>query len=98
MRTNETPKLMLVNNTFGYGSVELIHKFRRQNPILLYGTLKVVKPYEGNRSNVKYYNAFRATDRASIANMLSSGKLCIGWEKCKVFDGVNVRMCFKFRG
>lgn len=92
------PRIVVVNMGYKHDDLELIEKLKKQNQILENSSLKLIKQYEIKRNNRKLYNAIIEVDPGTFPKVIAKEKVCIGWERCKVFDGVEILMCFKCKG
>lgn len=89
------PRILIANMKIKNQENEIIGKIRKQNPFLVHSELKLVKYFERNKNNFRNYNALIEVDEDVFPKIIQEGKLSIGWEKCKIYDGIDVLMCFK---
>lgn len=54
--------------------------------------------FETKRFNKTIYNAKIKIDNESYARVMSSQKINVGWDSCRVFDGTSIWKCFKCEG
>ncbi|XP_067619860.1 repetitive organellar protein-like [Eurosta solidaginis] len=92
------PKLFITGMQFEKNRDYLIECLRKQNKCLEQGEIKIIKQYNVKTSNKNYYNAILEVDEEMFTNAIKLDKLNVGWERCKVYDGVDVTTCFKCRG
>ncbi|XP_036329789.1 uncharacterized protein LOC118741922 [Rhagoletis pomonella] len=92
------PKLFITGMSLGKCNDELIECLKKQNQCLEKGEVKIIRQYNVKNKNNSYYNAIIEVDEESFNNTLKCDKLNIGWERCKVYDGVDVTTCFKCKG
>lgn len=95
---NHEMSVTITDMTFKYSNNELIEKIKKQNEFLKESEIKPVKSYEFKRNNKLIYNTKIVIDNDSYTKLLSAQRINIGWEKCRVFDGTDVLMCYKCRG
>ena len=96
LRTPEFKILHLRNEIDGQ---ELIQKIKFQNDLIAVGDLSFIK-MEKRMNKFTQKESFNAVFGASeelYKEILSIGKLSIGWQSCKVVENINVRICYKCR-
>uniref|UniRef100_A0A1A9W984 Uncharacterized protein n=1 Tax=Glossina brevipalpis TaxID=37001 RepID=A0A1A9W984_9MUSC len=81
------PRFKVTDISFEYTHKELLEKLRTQNAILIKCPLKVVRSYVVHRGGKAHYSAVVETDGKCFPKILAEGKVCIGWERCRVYDG-----------
>jgi len=89
-------EIVHMNNSFT--ETEIVDKLKKQNGILELSDLKVLKLKEVNKLNKEMQNAIIEVDKLAFPKIIAAEKLCIGWERCKVFDAITVRRCNKCKG
>jgi hypothetical protein len=89
-------EIVHMNNSFDES--ELIEKLKKQNSFLEMSEMKVLKIKKIVKFNREMKNAIIEVDKLSFPRIIVAEKLCIGWERCKVFDAISVRRCFKCKG
>lgn len=92
------PKFEIVHMNNNFSELEIIDKLKKQNPFIEHSEMKVLKLSMVNKFNKEMQNAIIEVDKESFPKIIAAEKLCIGWERCKVFDGINIRRCFKCKG
>lgn len=92
------PRFIITSMVFKHEDEEIVEKLKKQNQVIESSHLKLVKYYEVNRNNKKLFNAILETDADSFPKILRAEKLNIGWERCKVYDGIEVPHCYKCKG
>lgn len=92
------PSFTVSRMTLKYDQIELVELLKKQNTFLSQTSLKVVKQFEIKKNNNSYYNAIVEIDKEDFTKVLAAESLNIGWERCKVFDAVNVLICHKCKG
>ncbi|XP_017462848.1 PREDICTED: uncharacterized protein LOC108356236 [Rhagoletis zephyria] len=92
------PSFLIAGMNFKYENSDLIESIKKQNNNLIQGSLKVLKQFERNRGNIKVYNAIIEIDKEDFTKILAAERINIGWDRCKVFDAINVLMCYKCKG
>lgn len=60
--------------------------------------IKITQLYQVNKNGNTYYNAVLELDVKVFAKILAEERLNVGWERCKVYDAVQVLRCFKCKG
>ena len=55
--------------------------------------VKIIKQYEIRKNNKICYNATAEVEPNAFANILVAEKINIGWERCKVYNGIRVLRC-----
>lgn len=88
----------ITDMTFKYTENEIIEKIKKQNNMLKDSEIKPVRFYEFKRNNKVIYNAKIQIDNESYTKILLAEKINIGWERCRVFDGTEIIMCYKCKG
>ena len=58
----------------------------------------MLQTFETKRNNYIINNAKILIDSDSYTKIMSTQKINIGWEKCRIFDGTEVVMCYKCKG
>lgn len=93
------PRVRITGITLELESNVLLNMFKSQNKALLSpnNTCQVISvtPLRNNR------NVFQTTlqvDATTYHNLIQSGHVIIGYDYCKVYDGIEVRRCFKCCG
>lgn len=91
-------KFVISRMNFKHSDEKIIEILSKQNDCIAEGKVKVLKQYETKTRNVVYYNAIIETDPETFQRVIAAEKLNVGWEKCQVYDGLEVQQCFKCRG
>lgn len=84
--------------SFKYSEEEFTEKLKKQNPITHNSEIKIVKNFDFKRNNRTVYNIRIKTDSELYTKLIGAQKINLGWERCRVFDGTDVRRCFKCKG
>ncbi|XP_055388350.1 uncharacterized protein LOC129616828 [Condylostylus longicornis] len=92
------PKIEIVHMNNGFSESELIEKLKKQNEVLERAEMKIINLRTVKKFNREMKNAIIEVDKESFPKILNIQKLCIGWERCKVFDAISVKRCFKCNG
>ncbi|XP_067614444.1 uncharacterized protein [Eurosta solidaginis] len=92
------PRLFITGMQFEKNGDELTECLRKQNKCFEQGEVKIIKQYNVKVSHKNYYNAIVEVDVEIFTEALKLDKLNIGWERCKVYDGVDITMWFKCKG
>lgn len=91
-------QIKIVGMSFDYEEKDLVEKLKKQNPVISNSDIKIIVKYNYKRNNKIIYNAKISVDSATYAKILGEGKLNIGWERCKAFDGTEIMQCLKCKG
>lgn len=90
------PCIKLIDMTDKYSEEELVMKLKAQNSELIGDSeMKVLNII--NRGK-KWFSAIIEVDPEGFEKCMLAGKLNIGWERCRVFENLNVNMCYKCCG
>lgn len=89
---------MITGMSFEKNNEDLLECLKKQNKCIEQGEIKILKQYAVQKNNKTYYNAILEVDEEHFSSALKIEKVSIGWEKCKVYDGVDVTRCFKCKG
>ena len=92
------PRMLVTGMSEKIDDDNLSAAIKSQNNIVNIKFIKIVRQYQVKRGDKTYFNAIIELDSESFAFILSNGKLNIGWERCKVYDGTRVLCCFKCKG
>lgn len=92
------PRFTIPKISYKYTDEEIVEKLKNQNQCLGESELKLAKVYETKSNNITYYSAIFEADPDTFTKVMQAGKLNIGWETRKVYDGTDVMMCFKCLG
>ncbi|XP_017477985.1 PREDICTED: uncharacterized protein LOC108367799 [Rhagoletis zephyria] len=92
------PKFMAFGVSFKYESEQLVEMIKKQNECLQSADFKIIKYIQVKKYRSKYYNFLIETDVDTFSAVLKSEKINIGWEKCRVQDGMVVSVCYKCKG
>lgn len=97
----EIPKLnqpcfKIIDMTDNFNEDELVSKLKSQNNLILGNAeMKVIRTY---KSGKRWYGAVIQIDSVSFEKCMSEGRLNVGWERCRVFEDLNINMCYKCCG
>lgn len=61
-------------------------------------SIKLLKITERKIGRYSRYSVLVKTDTNSFSKMMERGKLSIGWDRCRVFEYVQITRCFKCLG
>ena len=91
------PKIVVINIDNEVKEEDLIEVIKSQNK--LSGEINLVKCYS-RFNNPNKYNAIIETEKNVFKELIEMEKSClnIGWNKCLVFDKINVKRCFNCWG
>lgn len=96
--TDLKPRFEIIHMNNKFEDEEIIEKLKRQNSHMEISEMKIVKVYAVKKYNREVFNAVIEVDKETFPKIISTGKVCIGWERCKVFDAINIRRCYKCKG
>lgn len=92
------PRFEIVHMNNNFSEIDIIEKLKKQNGFLEMSEIKVIKLKRVNKYNKEMQNAIIEVDKESFPKILEAEKLSIGWERCKVFDAIDVKRCYKCKG
>lgn len=94
------PTIKIIGLTEKYSSDEIQEKIKNQNKFLDTEkcNIKVTYIKEVNYRNKISYVVFAGVDGDSYQKMIKEEKISIGWDRCRVFDNLNIMRCFKCNG
>ncbi|XP_036340117.1 uncharacterized protein LOC118749421 [Rhagoletis pomonella] len=92
------PTVVVSGINFKYDNDELAQRIKRQNACLTETDIKIIKQYEKKKGSNVYYNAVLEVDVEAFTNILAGERINVGWERCRVYDAVQVLCCFKCKG
>ncbi|KAK5643855.1 hypothetical protein RI129_007700 [Pyrocoelia pectoralis] len=96
---NRAPKLKIVGITEQLTNSQIEQKIRSQNKeIILDQALINVVYVSKEHKNHRNYFCLVEVDGKTYEMALRTEKLNIGWDRCRVYDAVNVRRCYKCSG
>jgi hypothetical protein len=96
LRKNPRLKIIGLINIDNNSESDIINAICKQNESLICDpkSLKLIKIYENKKfKNAK--NIILECDEISHGAILKSEKLCIFWSRCRVYDAINIVICFK---
>lgn len=96
--TKIKPRILISNMKFKVAKEDIIEKLKKQNSLIENSELKLISFFERKINNVVKYSAVVEIDADSFPKVIEAGKVNIGWERCKVFDGVDIVRCYKCKG
>lgn len=77
---------------------EIIEKIKKQNEFLSESDLKCTKIIEKKYKQKSQYNIIVEIDSESFNRAIREERICIGWDRCKVFDATYVKRCYNCLG
>lgn len=93
------PKLKIINIHEKLSDEVIVANIKKQNEFINpEADIKVVKINETKRGRYTDYAIIIETDSKTFADIVSREKLSIGWDKCKVFEHIQVYRCYKCLG
>lgn len=96
--TDIKPQIEIIHMNNKFEETEIVEKLKKQNCFLEMSEIEVVKVYQVKKYNKEFYNAVIEVDKETFPKILANEKVCIGWERCRVFDAINIRRCYKCKG
>ena len=92
------PRVKILGFSREYSNEDLIDRIKLQNKQIDLGEMIVLKRYENVNMNYSKYNAIFEVDPKTFKNIMSVGKVYIGYEKCRVVECFGILRCFKCCG
>lgn len=92
------PRLRVIGISEELNETDLFDKIKAQNSVFKNSGLVLKTFYKNNKLKFNSYVAVIETDLESYDNIMKVGKIKIGWDVCKVFDGTHVVRCFNCLG
>lgn len=90
------PCIKIVDMTEKYDNDELLAKLKSQNNEII-GDAEMKVLHIGV-SGKRWFNAIIEIDSVNFEKCMSIGRLNIGWERCRVFENLSFKMCYKCCG
>lgn len=94
------PKVCVCDLDTEYDEETVVKKLKEQNECIKNSKMKCVRVYEKSalKSKVKLYNAIVEIDTDGFNKLMEVQKVSLGWNRCRVYDCINVKRCFKCLG
>lgn len=92
--TKKRPQIMITDMSEMWKSEELEVAIKKQNN--LNGTVKCVKVFKNKNRDV--HSAIVELEMCNYKQIIEKKKINIGWEKCRVFEHLNLNRCYKCWG
>ena len=92
------PQIKVIGFTKDYNNEELIDRIKIQNKMIGINNMKIVKRYVNDNRKYGKFNAIFEVDTITFRNVMSAGKLFIGYEVCRVLESYGIMRCFKCCG
>lgn len=92
------PRLLVSGMSENMEDANLSSAIQKQNNEFNISSIKIIRQYQVKRGERSYYNAIIEVNIEAFSKILSCGKLNIGWERCRTYDGTRVLCCFKCKG
>lgn len=90
------PRFKIINVSEKYSDEQILCYIKKQNEFIPSSSnFKCIKLIQTPRANYTY---IIETDPATYNLIISNEKLSIGWDRCRVFENIYVRRCFKCLG
>lgn len=90
------PKIRIIGIDESLSEADLLETIKSQNETLIGDDISVITIYENKHKN--NFGAILQCGPISFNNIMSVEKLNIGWNRCKVYECINVKRCFKCCG
>ncbi|XP_031355788.1 uncharacterized protein LOC116180095 [Photinus pyralis] len=92
------PKIKIVGLNDKIGSTQMKEMILAQNQFLDEAAYINVVHITEDKTNPNRYLAYAEVDGNSYRKILSEQKLNIGWDRCRIYDAVTTRRCYKCNG
>uniref|UniRef100_A0A1Y1KHS9 CCHC-type domain-containing protein n=1 Tax=Photinus pyralis TaxID=7054 RepID=A0A1Y1KHS9_PHOPY len=92
------PKIKIVGLNDKIGSTQMKEMILAQNQFLDEAAYINVVHITEDKRNPNRYLAYAEVDGNSYRKILSEQKLNIGWDRCRIYDAVTTRRCYKCNG
>ncbi|XP_058465695.1 uncharacterized protein LOC131439098 [Malaya genurostris] len=89
------PRLKIVGITDELSEEEIVEKIKLQNNLPETSYLKVIRVLNKQTRNNSGLTVIAETDALSFYQLTKLQRINIGWERCKVFEVVDVMRCYK---
>ena len=86
--TSLYPNLLITGFSFEYDDTRLVELVKKQNQCMHITNLRIIKQYEIRKNNRIYYKAIAEDEPNAFTKILAAEKVNIGWERCKVYNGM----------
>lgn len=93
---SNTVKVKLIGMSDKLSEDEMLKTMREQNEFLMNSEIKIKTIFENKKHND--FGAILEMDNESYNKILTGEKIKIGWCRCRVFECVDVRRCYKCCG
>lgn len=91
-------QVLITDMTLKYTEDDMKNKLKRQNIIMENSEIEIKAIFETKRYNKTIYNARINIDCETYVKVIEAGRINVGWERCRVYDGTRVTQCFKCYG
>lgn len=95
------PCIKIVGLTLKYNEEEIIEKIMKQNDYMDGYTPRKIHVSNIKKHSYKMqesYTVYVEVDGETYTKIIKNEKINIGWERCRVYDALNVRRCYKCYG
>lgn len=95
------PSVKIIGVTENYSFEELERKIKCQNEVIFEQNSKIKVTFikeTKNPRNQTSYTIYADVDGKTYHRMLKEEKINIGWDRCRVYDNLNIMRCFKCNG
>lgn len=90
------PKVCVSDIDHNYDGETIVSKLKEQNDFIKDCEMNCVRVIENKKK--KSYNAIIEIDTVGFNRMIEAQKVSLGWNRCRVFEDINVRRCYKCLG
>jgi len=96
------PSVKIVGLNEKYTFEEIENKIKTQNEYIFHENAKIKVTYvneiKNKIKNQTNYTIYADVDGKTYQKMLQEQKINIGWDRCHVYDNLNIMRCFKCQG
>lgn len=92
------PKLRIVGMIEGYSDDKLLEFVKTQNDVFGEASMCNVLKIWPTKKNRNIYQALLEVDAATYGKVLNLGHLFINYDVCAVYDGLQLKLCYKCSG
>lgn len=92
------PKIKIVGLSEEISEDEIVEHIRAQNDFIKNGEIKVLHTYFRNIGNYRRGSVIIEVDGENFENIIRAQRINIGWNRCVVYEYLNVKICYKCNG
>lgn len=90
------PKLKIVGMSEKLDELSIVNNIKKQNAYIINSEIKVL--HVNDNGKYRGISAIIEIDNENFGKMMIEKKVNIGWDRCYVYEYVNVRICYKCCG